>query len=548
VAVDFKLRRLLRLVDLVLANPDSALNDDLTYQIVEKSSVDLPEAMKTVIAHHESRATAAIAALGELAIWLLLATLGTLTFAGAFVFRPLVTRAVERTLDLLDAEEELEHNVQHDRLTGLPNRIGAQTLYEARVKLRAGQRATALHLDLPGLTMLRDAHGHGISEEVLQVVAQRLREVCRKNDVLARIGDDEFVLVLPNGNDQPDVVALAERIQATLSTPVTLDTGETLRTACRVGVAQEDAEDATFDRLLSSALIAMNDAEDGSEGGVSVYSPAMRDQVEEKDRTLRELDAAIDSGEILPFFQPQIHADTGVVSGFEALVRWQHPERGLIPPFKFIDIAEEGGLGSRLGALMLARSLEAVNRWDAAGFHVPQIGVNFSSGQLMDPKIVDHIKLEMDRCDLSPDRLGIEILETVMVEKEDHVVVDTVLKLKAAGFRMELDDFGTGHASISNLRRFQVDRIKIDRGFVTGIDSDAKQRKMVLAMIRMADGLGIKALAEGIETPGERQALLELGIHNLQGYGIGRPMPFADTIGWLTENKLFETSRRRRTG
>jgi EAL domain-containing protein (putative c-di-GMP-specific phosphodiesterase class I) len=197
---------------------------------------------------------------------------------------------------------------------------------------------------------------------------------------------------------------------------------------------------------------------------------------------------------------------------------------------------------------MLARSLEAVNRWDAAGFHVPQIGVNFSSGQLMDPKIVDHIKLEMDRCDLSPDRLGIEILETVMVEKEDHVVVDTVLKLKAAGFRMELDDFGTGHASISNLRRFQVDRIKIDRGFVTGIDSDAKQRKMVLAMIRMADGLGIKALAEGIETPGERQALLELGIHNLQGYGIGRPMPFADTIGWLTENKLFETSRRRRTG
>lgn len=546
--VDFKLRRLLRLVDLVLANPASEANHDIVYQIVNLSGDELPEALKLVIAFHKDRAFGGIQAMGVVAIWIFAGTIGVLLASGMLIFRPLVTRAVSRTLQMIDAEDALKHSAQHDSLTGLANRLGIATLYKARAGRRANRQITALHIDLETIDTLYETHGHAAGDDVIRILAARLRASVREHDIIGRIGDGSFAIIMQHDEDETNAIELSERIQSTLSEPVTLSDGGAVRMKCRVGVAQEQSEVAGLERLMTSASIALHEAEQTGDKTITLYSPDMRNQLQEKERLLRELDIAIDAGDVFPYFQPQVNAKNSAVVGFEALVRWQHSERGLVPPGQFIDLAEDAGMGGRIGALMLRRGLEALTKWEAAGFDVPQIGINFSSGQLMDPKIVDHIKLEMDRYDLSPDRLGIEILETVMVESEDHVVVETVQRLKKAGYRMELDDFGTGHASISNLRRFQVDRIKIDRGFVSSIDTDAKQRKMVLAMVRMAEGLGIEALAEGVETPNERQTLQELGVVDLQGYGIGRPMPFSDTITWLTENRLVQATQRRFTG
>ncbi|MEL6582193.1 MAG: EAL domain-containing protein [Pseudomonadota bacterium] len=545
--VDFQIRRFVRLTDLVLAAPRARVNDDLIFQIVEMAGQSLPNALQRVVRFHEDRANGAVSWLGELAIWLFGATLSVLAGAGLFVFRPLVQGAVTRTLALFDAEDEIKFTAEHDRLTGLPNRLGVRELFEQRVKFRPGQHVTALQIDLINFATLNETHGHDIGDTVLKTSAKRLKEIVRNSDIVARIGGDDFAVVLPNGADQADVLALCDRINTSLSAPIAIGEDDSVRISCHVGVAQEDAEHVDYERLMTSAGIALHDAQSkGNDAGVTVYAPTMRTELEERDRTLQELEEGLERGDVFPFFQPQIRAETGAISGFEALVRWQHPERGLIPPFKFLDVAEEGGLGMRLGEIVLRRALEALQRWDAAGFSVPQVGVNFSSGQLQDDAIVEHIKLEVDRLDLEPKRLGIEILETVMIENDDNDVVKNVLRLKAAGFQIELDDFGTGHASISNLRRFKVDRVKIDRGFVTSIDSDRDLRKMTLAMVKMAEGLGIEALAEGVETPGERETLISMGVHDLQGYGIGRPMPFAETLGWLTENQLYQQTRQRR--
>jgi EAL domain-containing protein (putative c-di-GMP-specific phosphodiesterase class I) len=236
-------------------------------------------------------------------------------------------------------------------------------------------------------------------------------------------------------------------------------------------------------------------------------------------------------------FQPQIAADTGEISGFEALARWHHPERGLVAPGVFLPALERAGLLEKLGVVILHDALQAITRWDKAGLAVPCVSVNFSAGELGSPQLPDKIKWALDRFHLDPERLTVEILESVVTQTDNDMIVRNIASLSEMGCGIDLDDFGTGQTSLANIRRFALRRLKIDRSFVTRIDEDPGQQRVCSAILSMAERLGLETVAEGVETSGEQAMLAQLGFTHAQGFGIGRPMPFEETAEWMTRHR-----------
>jgi EAL domain-containing protein (putative c-di-GMP-specific phosphodiesterase class I) len=247
------------------------------------------------------------------------------------------------------------------------------------------------------------------------------------------------------------------------------------------------------------------------------------------------LSDALETGEIFAWFQPQMSSDGRHVIGFEALARWDKPGRGLIRPGAFLTDLQKSGLSQRLAEVILKQALTALNAWDAAGFDVPSVSVNFSGEELRNPRLADYVMWELDRFNLEPNRLVIEVLESVIAEKHEDGITRTLTTLSRAGCQIDLDDFGTGFTSIVNIRRFNVSRIKIDRCLVTRLDQDAEQRRMVSALLSFSSKLGIQALAEGVETEREREMLRKLGCPHIQGYVAAKPMPLGETLLWLED-------------
>ena len=340
--------------------------------------------------------------------------------------------------------------------------------------------------------------------------------------------------------DLETCVQLAGRIQTAIEEPISLD-GTSVYISSSVGFCMSTrAPGSTSAEWSSAAAAALSEAQQNGPSGIRVYSEDMERRTKARGSLREEVTEALESGHILPWFQPQICTDTGKVSGFEALARWNHPVRGLIPPHQFLPVLEEAGLMERLSQVMLYHSLTALNAWDAAGLNVPSVGVNFATQELRNPNLAENIKWEMERFGLPASRLSVEILETVMTDRPDDVVTRNIAALSELGCRIELDDFGTGHASISAVRRFNISRIKIDRSFVMRADRDPDQQKLISAILTMAERLDLETLAEGVETVGEHALLAQLGCGHVQGFGIGRPMPFDQTLDWITahESKL----------
>ncbi len=415
--------------------------------------------------------------------------------------------------------------------TNLIAQLGA-TLREAE-RIKRTTACLVLHMD--GMRELADMHGHAAHAEVIARSAERLHSALRETDTLSRLEGDSFAVALspmPRA-DLDGVLQLAERLQGVLSDPIGLDHARLYVSAsvgfCLALRAPEEGAAA----LLEAAEAAADAARQAGPGCIRVFSNEMRRVRADRAQLRKDLETALESGEIVPHFQPQISTDTGEVSGFEALARWNHPKRGCILPADFLPLIDEAGLSERLGEVILFRSLTALTGWDSAGLRVPNVAVNFSHQQLRNPRLADTLKWELDRFELTPDRLTLEILETVVAETDNDTIVHNMAALSKLGCGIDLDDFGTGHAAIANIRRFAVRRIKIDRTFVTHVDDDPGQQKMVAAILSMADRLGLETLAEGVETTGEHTMLAQLGCSHIQGFGVARPMPYEDTFDWV---------------
>jgi len=405
--------------------------------------------------------------------------------------------------------------------------------------LRAKQtsrRTGCVLLELDEYIETRERFGSAASDLLMTQLTERVSSVLRNRDTVRRIEDNLLaVCVAPVRQlDLGVMLQMAGRLQTAMEEPIIIDSA-TLYITASVGLALDmNAPEATGTGLIAGATIALAEARRHGPSSIRAYSrdmqaPALTCSPDLIDAAL----AALENGEIQPWFQPQLSTDTGLISGFEALARWCHPTRGVISPAEFLPILEQAGAMERLGEVMLYNALSALKVWDAAGLDVPQIGVNFSPEELRNPSLVKKIEWELDRFDLPASRLSVEILETVVALSPDDTVVRNIAGLSRIGCQVDLDDFGTGHASISSIRRFDVQRLKIDRSFVMKVDRDPEQQRMVSAILTMAEQLGLATLAEGVETAGEHNMLAQLGCGHVQGYGIGRPIPLDQTCEWM---------------
>lgn len=417
-----------------------------------------------------------------------------------------------------------------------------KTLFEQAAE--HGQHSCVHVIEIEGFADLLDRFGPAAGDAVIDRMGDRLISVMRDGDVIGQIGDARFaVCVEPVHHLSLELcIQLAGRLQAAAEEPISLD-GTVIYADVCIGFCQHSrAPEKRAGDWLDAACIALRSAQAHGPSSIRAYS----DQMHQDRRTRRALHedvvAALDSGEIAPWFQPQICTDTGKITGFEALARWTHPVRGVILPVEFLPAIEAENLLERLAEVMMYHSFRALKQWDAAAVKVPQVGVNFAGSELSNPRLLEKIKWDLDRFELTPDRLAVEVLETVIASTADDMITRNINALGALGCRIDLDDFGTGNASIASIRRFSVSRIKIDRSFVMKADRDPEQQRMISAILTMAERLQVETLAEGVETVGEHVLLAQLGCNHVQGFGIARPMPFDQTLEWMNAHntKLLE--------
>ncbi len=404
---------------------------------------------------------------------------------------------------------------------------------------KTDQKAAGFILSVDDFSLLRSHYGEPALDAVMNQIATRIQGCLREDDLLAPFGNSGFAICLA---PQPTLdleicLQVAGRITRAVAEPYAIDGTSLYLTAsvgfCQLGREAGPTNSDTMDPVLSCAKMALDVAMSSSPGAIRAYTPETKARRVAQFDDTSDVAAALEKGEIVPWFQPQVSTDTGKISGFETLARWQHPSRGTLPPSEFLPQLDAIGQMGRLSEVMLNHALTALKSWDESGADIATIGVNFSPAELNDPHLVEKVALELERFELHPARLTIEILETVVAKSPDDVVTRNVKGLGALGCNIDLDDFGTGHASLASIRRFGVGRIKIDRSFVIKVDRDPEQKRMIRAILTMAEKLKVETLAEGVETAGEHSFLAQLGCNHVQGFGIGRPMPFEQTHDWI---------------
>ena len=406
----------------------------------------------------------------------------------------------------------------------------------------AGQFA-AMTLIVDDLDALEDRFGRDTRHAVNLETLRRLKDTLRVEDPVASLDDGVFAFALRNvkAPETENLLRLSRRLQAICDEP---SSDNLSRVYCTVslGLAAEiHVAERSSVALIDAAERAGDFAASSGPGSVRVFSEGLNSQKEDERHRTKALSNALETGEIFAWFQPQMSTDGTRIVGFEALARWDRPDTGLVLPAAFLPEIQSAGLSQRLAEVILKQALTALNAWDAAGFEVPSISVNFSGEDLRNPRLADYVMWELDRYELSPDRLAIEVLESVIAEHHEDAITQTLRSLSAAGCRIDLDDFGTGFTSILNIRRFNVSRLKIDECLVARLDQDEDQQTLVAALLSFSAKLGIDALAEGVETQSERKVLQTLGCPHIQGFVTARPMPLGDTLLWLEE--FQETGR-----
>lgn len=423
-------------------------------------------------------------------------------------------------------EEALAALALHDPLTNLANRTLLMDRLEQalRRKSRDGGSVAVLFIDLDRFKAVNDRHGHGTGDELLLAVASRLRQVVRPHDTIARIGGDEFVVVCERLDDAHAPGGIAQRLLSVLAGPVALKDQEVLVSAS-IGIAFSGEANATPEGLLRDADTAMYQAEEAGRNRFVVFDPAIRAR---KMRCLRrgeELRAGLERGELRVFYQPEVDLADETPTGVEALVRWQHPSLGLLPPSEFIEVAEDSGLIVALGDWVLKEACrEVASRRHIPGQDALTLSVNLSARQLGEGQLIDTVYQLLRETGLEPDRLCFEITESVLMDDVEYAI-EALLGLKTLGVRLAIDDFGTGYSSLSYLRRFPVDVVKLDRSFVAGLGTDPAATAIVAATVNLSHALGLSVVAEGVETEEQLVALRALRCDRAQGYYWSRPAP-----------------------
>jgi diguanylate cyclase (GGDEF)-like protein len=436
----------------------------------------------------------------------------------------LLSRAVRYAMQRKRSEVELAHQALHDPLTGLPNR--ALFLDRLSVALdrcrRASTSVAVLFLDVDSFKQINDSLGHAAGDQVLVELAGRLHEMLRPMDTVSRFGGDEFTLLFEDLESEREALLIAERIGRSASRPVSLDESETSFTVS-IGIAIVQDPVSSPDQVLRDADAAMYRAKELGGGRLELFDESSRQRASQRLQLEGALRRAVERSELRVHYQPtmSLNGETGL-NGFEALVRWEHPERGLIEPSEFMAIAEDTGLIVPIGDFVLEQALRQVGRWRQSRPDVT-ISVNLSTRQLEDPGLASRLARTIDASGTDPSVLCLEVTED-SVEHNPELAARMLGALKTVGVRLALDDFGTGYSSLSSLRKLPVDTLKIHQSFVTGLGDGSGDAAIVGAVVELGHALGLNVVAEGVETDVQLAQLRDLGCDGAQGYLFGRPV------------------------
>ncbi len=429
------------------------------------------------------------------------------------------------------AEEQLEHNASHDQLTGLPNRVVFLNRLQAvidRIKRHPQQMAAVLFVDVDDFKVVNDCLGHAAGDELIIEIGKRLQGCMRTDGTIARMGGDEFTVLLEEVSDPSDAIRVAQRIHGALTKPFVLMGQEVFKDAS-IGIALT-TENASAETMLQNADLAMYRAKSKGKGCSELFDGAMHEQVMGRLQMEAQLRRALENNELRLYYQPIVNAATGVVEGFEALARWQPAGGNFVPPNVFIPLAEQCGLIVQLGSWILITACQEAVSWQARHPSDPPlyVSINVSARQFAHPSFVAHVREAIEKTGLNPRCVRLELTETTAM-KDAPSTEHTMAQLHALGVKLSIDDFGTGYSSLSYLRRFPVETLKIDQSFVSKMETNRENYAIVTTVVALARSLGMAVVAEGVETADQLEKLQSADCDSAQGYLFSKPLP-ADAI------------------
>ncbi|MDB5904572.1 MAG: hypothetical protein JWM26_3450 [Betaproteobacteria bacterium] len=433
-------------------------------------------------------------------------------------------------------QEELEHHVNHDALTGLANRHLLQDRLQQAL-FRSGRRelqCAVMFLDLDHFKLVNDGLGHHAGDVLLKNVASELITILRPEDTVARFGGDEFVLIASEVDDLTDVTDIAERIVSRLSVPVIIENQE-ISVSASLGIAIFPLDGESVEELLKNADAAMYHAKERGRNTYSFYRKEMNNSISEQFQLKSKLAKAVEQGELLLHYQPQAASSSVALVGFEALIRWEHPDLGRISPDRFIPLAEDSGLIVPIGEWVLLTACQFAAGLRNEGEEFGRVAVNLSARQFYQATLAKSIERILDRTGLPPQCLELEITESMMMGNTERVL-SILSELKEMGIQLAVDDFGTGYSSLGYLRRFPIDRLKIDRSFIDDVPSSQHDATITRAIISLAHNLGLGVIAEGVETRAQLDFLAQNGCDEIQGYLLSKPLDESDMREFVTSN------------
>jgi diguanylate cyclase (GGDEF)-like protein/PAS domain S-box-containing protein len=428
------------------------------------------------------------------------------------------------------AEERAQYLANYDILTGLPNR----TLMYDRVSQavayakRSRERIALLHVDVDRFKMINDSLGHDVGDEILKAAAERIKRCTGESDTVARVGGDEFTILMPDAGGLGDVTACAAKILSQMSQPFPSER-EDVFVSASIGVSLFPDDSRSADSLTKHADAAMHSAKTLGRNNYQFFTQALNEEVQHRMVLETGLRLALKRDEMRLVYQPKVDLVTREIIGAEALLRWHHPKHGLIPPAQFIPVAEESGLVGQIGEWVLRDACRQISHWQHMGLS-PQIAVNVSARQFQQYDVAKLVSEVIEEAQISPESLEIELTESAVMQDAEASIV-TVEKLSKLGVRVSIDDFGTGYSSLSYLKRLPLDMLKIDRSFVRDISSDPNDAAIVRAIITLARNLGMEVVAEGVEDEEQLAFLNAYGCQYAQGFLFGQPM-IAEELTW----------------
>jgi diguanylate cyclase (GGDEF)-like protein len=438
--------------------------------------------------------------------------------------RKTLLRLQQEILRVKDSEASFTHLAQHDALTNLPNRLLIRDRMEQAIgrARRDGEQVALLFLDLDNFKTINDSLGHAAGDELLQEVARRLKDTVRDIDTVSRQGGDEFLMVLADVPDLAAVSSVAALVQQKLAQPFALK-GMQIVTSISIGISLFPGDGDDFDTLLKHADMAMYQAKSAGRNGFCFFDEQMNADTHERLALELDLRQALSRNEFVLHYQPIVDLHGGRLLAAEALLRWQHPQRGTLGPDRFIRVAEESGLIVEIGEWVLGEACRQAMLWQAVGLPRFAVAVNLSAVQFRRGNLEAMVRAALNRFGLAPACLELELTESILLQDSAQL-----RRLKELGVKLSIDDFGTGYSSLSYLQRFQVDKLKIDQSFVRGLIGNAQNQAIVTAIVQMARSLGLHTTAEGIEDEATRALLAELGCDQGQGFLFARPLAAAE--------------------